>query len=132
MPDREWIDDGNVQGDAILWRGVVPDLIDTDQLTGLQIPSDGAFRTHEVSMNVAAETSVAAMYAINATWRLWCLRARQIRSFGCIIVRAAEEGDNSHVLVVRGDRPGSRLSGSMANSMRRKGWWNGEEPPAQS
>jgi len=43
-------------------------------------------------MNVAVETSVTAMQAINPLWRLWCLHARQIRSFGCIIVRDIEEG----------------------------------------
>jgi hypothetical protein len=132
MPDREWVDDGSVPDDAILWRGIVPDLIETDPITGRVIPREGAFRgPSEVSMNVAAETSVAAMQARNATWRLWCLRARQIRSFGCIVVRDAEEGDTSHVLVIRANKLGSRLTGGMANSMRRKGWWNGDAPSSE-
>lgn len=130
MPDGQWADDQSIDNDAVLWRGATPNLIELDPVSGKVIPREGAFRTQVVSMNVASETTVAVMHAKCPTWRLWAVTAKQIRDAGCIIVRDPEPDDQSHVNVLRGDRPGERLTGGMANRLRRNGYWEDEGPPA--
>ena len=132
MPDPEWIDDASVPDQSVLWRGVSPELQEIDGLTNRLIPREGAFRTQKVSMNIKAETTVAAMQAKGSMWRLWALRAKQIRDAGCIIVRDPEPDDPSHVLGLRADAPGNRLSGGMATRLRRNGYWEDEGPPPDS
>lgn len=127
MPGPPWVDDPSVPPDAILWRGVPP-----EHQRGLtEPPIEAAFRTGQASMYIREETSLDAMRARGPRWRLWCLKAADIRSFGCIIVREADdEGNRSHVLVLRADEPGKRLSGKMAGKMRANGHWEAEEPVA--
>lgn len=130
MPDGQWVDDQSIDNETVLWRGVTPDLIEVDPISGRVIPREGAFRTQLVSMNITAATTVAAMQRKCPAWRLWAVSARQIRDAGCIIVREPQLDDPSHVNVLRGDRPGDRLSGGMANRLRRNGYWEDEGPPA--
>src|SRR3990167_7645197 len=126
MPGPPWVDDpASVPDEEILWRGVVPESYAPDPLTGKVLPSEGAFRgPGQVSMYMRRETSVAAMLAKKDTWRLWCLTAKQIREYGCIIVRDVDDdGNTAHVIVLRADKPGDRLTGGMATKMRRNGYW---------
>lgn len=127
MPDPVRIDDAGIPNDARLWRGCIPDQRELDH-TGRLIPTEGAFRTQEVSMNLADETSMDQMLAKRPDWRLWTITAKQVRDAECIIVRAPEPDNPSHVLVLRRDEPGKRLSGGMATKLRRNGYWHDEAP----
>src|SRR5262245_15103053 len=100
MTDSPWVDDVSVSDDELLWRGVPAGQYNPDSLDPTRtIPSEGMFRTFFVSMYVRSESSVSAMLAKNASWRLWCLTAKQIREYECIIVREVDDwGDTAHVV----------------------------------
>ena len=136
MVDREWIDDDTIAPTELLWRGVTSDQTEIEAATGRVIPTEGAFRTQQVSMNVASETTAEAVIAkLTKTgagpFRLWSVTAKRIRDAGCRIVRDAEAGDDTHVVVVRNDSPGKTLTGGMATKMRRNGYWDDEGPQPQ-
>ena len=58
LSDHEWIEDDTLVGDEILWRGVTALQTEIEPATGRVIPVEGAFRSQEVSMNVAAERGI--------------------------------------------------------------------------
>ena len=133
MVEGEWTDDNTIAPTEILWRGVISDQTEIEAATGRVIPTEGAFRTQQVSMNVASETTAEAVNAKltktgGGPFRLWCVTAERIRDAGCRIVRDTEESDDSHVVVVRNDVPGKTLTGGMATKMRRNGYWHDEGP----
>lgn len=128
MPAGQRTDDLTVADDEIVWRGITADQIGLDPVTGQVIPRERAFRTQEVSVNFAAQTTVAAMMAKFAGWTMFALTAKQVRDSGCIIVRDPLPEDPSHAVILRGDKPGERLTGAQAGQLRRAGRWVGEPP----
>ena len=133
LADHEWVEDGTLVGHEILWRGVTPGQTEADT-AGHVIPVEGVFRSQEVSMNVAGETSAAAVIDKLSRdgagpFRLWAVTVKQIRDAGGIIVRWNDDGDESHVIIGRKDKPGARVPGGLATKLRRNGYWEDEGPP---
>lgn len=128
MPRGNWIDDVvSIPDHARLWRGVVSSQINTNA-DGQQIPSEGALRSEEVSVNIGDETTVEWVInkarARGVEWRLWQFTAGEARGLGCIVDRDPEPDDPSHAVVLNADGPGEkRLTGRQAGSLRRGGQW---------
>ncbi len=127
MARPNWADDPSIPDEAILWRGIVSRQIRPNPRTQTDGVSQGAFETQELSVNVAAETTAAAVLAKGkrrgVEWRLWEFTAGQARSLGLIVDRDPESDDPSHAVIVRADAPGLRLRGSQAKQLAEIGRW---------
>ena len=125
MPRPDWIDNPSIPSDAALWRGVIPSQLTFDT-EGHEIPQSGAFRNKEMSVNIAAETTIADMMrkAPAVGWRLWEFTAGVARAAGCIVDRDPLEDDPGHSVVLSLEDPGERaLTPRQAYEIRGHGHW---------
>ena len=117
-PDLVADDDQSIGDDVVLWRGIAPEQIKPDGTA-----SDGAFRTKEMSVFIAAETDRAAVLAkLGPGMRLRRFTARNVRDAGGI-VRRAPEGGPGHCVVVPSTNPGGRLSPANAHALNEAAHW---------
>lgn len=126
MPRPNWVDDASILPSTRLWRGVDVNDIRTDS-NGNEVPSLGSLITHEVSVNIADETTIADMVAKGALdgvqWRIWEFTAQEARNAELIVDRDSLPNDPSHCEVLRRDEPGKRLKESQAKKLIRAGHW---------
>ena len=131
MP-ASWIEDGSIPDDRRLWRAIPsPFLYPVDPNTGAQDFSDSAFRTHEVSVYIIAETTPQALAAKPQFQglRFRELTAGDARKHGLLVVREPDdEGDTSHAVMGRRDAPGNRLTGSQAANLKKVSKWADNGP----
>jgi hypothetical protein len=127
MPRPNWVDDPAIPPDARLWRGVVtPDDIRTDA-DGNDVPSLGSLVTGEMSVELAAESTLADMFgkaaAAGVQWRIWEFTAGEARNAVLIVDRDPQPEDPAHCVVLRADEPGKRLKESQAKKLIKGGHW---------
>ncbi len=120
MPDV-WVEDGSVPDGSRLWRAIPPESMSpVDQ----QDFSDSLFRTHRLSAYIIDETTPEVMVAKFPGCRFREFTAKQARDLDLFIVREADDdGDESHVVVVRADVQGKRISGGRAASLKKASRW---------
>lgn len=117
-PDPIADDHQSLGDDVVLWRGITPEQIKPDGTA-----SDGAFRTKEMSVFIAAETDQAAVLAkLRPGTRLRRFTARNVRDSGGVI-RRAPEGGPGHCVVVPSANPGGRLSPANAHLLNEASEW---------
>jgi hypothetical protein len=144
MPRPDWIDNPSIQPDDILWHGVPdPRQIETDS-DGKLRPTTGAFMDREPSINIARLAPSAAWVVVKGqkrgvTWRLWAMKASDVRGLGLWLDEDPEPADPehdlpadpSHGVILRSDAPGTKyLKQSQAKRLTRLGYWEDEGPPA--
>jgi hypothetical protein len=124
MPES-WAEDGSIPDDCRLWRAVPPQsLYPLDPITGEQDFSDSTFRTQELSVYAVAETTPQHLAAKFPGLRFREFTAGDVRKCGLLVVRDPDDdGDASHAVVGRRDRPGARLSGSQAANLKKVSKW---------
>lgn len=118
MPAEGYADDATIADEEVLWRRLIPEWVRAEGET-VRI-SEGAFRTHEMSVHIASLTSAGQVLASYPGVRLARFTAGDVRATGCILFRAPTEEDPSHAIVCRRDhRPDNprRLTGSQAKGI---------------
>lgn len=118
------VDDLSISNDTVLWRAILPAWIVVNP-TGGPRASTAAFKTQEVSVFIAAETTVDQVLALfPAGSRLQWFTAGDVRAADCIIVRDTNPPHPpGHALILRGDAPGERLTGSQAKRLQHRAQW---------
>ena len=106
------VNDDTIRNEDLLWRMIPAMYVDIDPDTGRDDISEGAFRTQEVSVHIVSLTDKPALFARFPNHKLAQFSAGAAREVDCIVVRDPE--DPSHALILRADRPYSRLSGGQA------------------
>ena len=131
MPDV-WVEDGSVSDGSRLWRAIPPEsMYPADP----QDFSDSIFRTHRLSAYIVDETTREALVAKFPACRFREFTAKQARDLDLFIVRETDDdGDESHVVVVRADAQGKRISNGCATKLKKVSKWAdvgpGQFPPA--
>ena|SRR2546422_93166 len=125
MPD--WEDDTGISDEEFLLRRIHPDDIKFDA-EGDPYPSGGAFRTQQLSVNIASRTTYDAVLANYPRHSLAAFKVSVVRSEECIIVSDLE--DPTHAMVCRKDDPHKRLSKPQAYKLASQATLVVYRPPA--
>jgi len=122
---EKWPDDfKGAPNHCRLWRAIPPQSVHPpDPITGREDPSSSIFRTREMSAFVIDEKTPAAMKRQFPGFRFREFTAGAARENGFIIVRVPEGEDNSHVHVLRADKPGSAPSKGVAAILKEVSRW---------
>lgn len=125
MSPNGFVDDLLIGNETVLWRGITPPWQINDLQTGEMRASSAAFKTDQLSVHIAGETTVEQVLAqLPPGSRLQRFTAGDVRAVGCIIVRDPSPPNlASHALVLRGDAPGKNLRQGQAKQLQRCAQW---------
>lgn len=119
-----WVNDQTIGDEEVLWRRISQEALRVDPATGeVARRSDGAFRTKELSVHIAALTTKELVLAKYPAARLVGFAAGAVRSLGLIVARDPTPDDPSHAIVARGDDPGARLTNAQARELNKVANW---------
>jgi len=115
----DYLDDGELAADAVLWRSINPRHIKPDLTV-----SSAAYSTAGLSVYVLAESSVKALAAKFPGWPFQSFTSQVARDAGCIICKIPDDdGETSHREIHRAGNPGTRLSKTESVKIRDAAMW---------
>ena len=113
---EDFIDDPRIQDGEVLYRRIAPSQIKLE--AGIPGISGSAFRTQQMSVNLASRTTPQRVLERYPDHSLAAFTAGLARSLGCIV--ASDKDDPTHVLVCRKEDPSKSLTNSQAYNIAKQ------------